>query len=84
MSEGERRSINVTAYLHAGSLLLIQTENAYDGAVREENGIFKSSKHKGNGIGLRSVKHIAEKSGGTSAFTHDNGVFRAKIMMRQH
>lgn len=76
-----RRYIKLTAYIHAGSLLLIQAENAYDGVIREEGGVFQSSKRKGSGIGLSSVSHIAEKSGGTSAFTYEHGVFIAKIMM---
>ena len=41
-----RRDIKLTAYLHAGSLLLIQTENAYDGIIREEGGVFQSSSAK--------------------------------------
>lgn len=78
---GVRRQIQVIAYLHTERLLLIQVENAFDGDVREKNGIFQSSKRKGNGIGIQSVRHIAEKSGGASAFTCQNGVFTAKVML---
>ena len=76
-----RRQIEITAYVHAERLLLIEVENTFDGEVNEKNGVFRSSKRKGNGIGIRSVNHIAEKNGGASAFTHQNGIFSAKVML---
>lgn len=78
----QRRSIQVTACLHHTSLLLIQVENAYDGNITEKNHIFQSSKRKGNGIGIQSVRHICEKNGGDSNFTYESGIFTAQIMLR--
>ena len=77
-----RRRIKITAYLHSDNLVLMQVENTYDGTIREKNGIFQSSKRKGDGIGLRSVCHIAEKSGGASTLTYQDGIFCAKVMLR--
>ena len=77
-----RRQIKVTTYLHAGRLLLIEVENAYDGEVCEKDVVFRSSKRKGNGVGIQSVRHIAEKTGGASTFTYQDGVFSAKVMLR--
>lgn len=77
-----RRQIAVTAYLHAARLLLIEVENPFDGTVKEKDGVFRSSKRKGDGVGLRSVRHIAERSGGASTFTYQDGVFRARVMLR--
>ena len=77
-----RRQITVTAYLHAARLLLIEVENPFDGAVKEKDGVFRSSKRKGDGVGLQSVRHIAERSGGASTFTYQDGVFRARVMLR--
>lgn len=77
-----RRQIKVTSYLHGRSLLLIQVENAFDGAIREKNHLFQSSKRKGAGIGTQSIRHIAEKSGGASTFTYQDGIFYARIMLR--
>ena len=77
-----RRKIKLTAYLHSGSLALIQVENTYDGVIREKGGLFQSSKRKGDGVGLQSVRHIAEKSGGVSTVTYQDGVFRARVMLR--
>lgn len=76
-----RRQIQVTAYLHAGRHLLIQVENAFDGDVREEMGIFQSSKRVGDGVGIQSVRRTAEKANGACTFTHEGGFFRAKVML---
>ena len=77
-----RRKIKLTAYLHSGSLALIQVESTYDGVIREKGGVFQSSKRKGDGVGLQSVRHIAEKSRGVSTVTYQDGVFRARVMLR--
>ena len=77
-----RRQIKVKAYVHAEKLLLMLVENACDAEVKETNGVFRSSKRKGNGVGIQSVRHIAEKNGGASTFTYRNNVFSAKIMLR--
>ena len=76
-----RRQIRITAYVHAERLLLVEVENAFDGEVNEKSGVFRSSKRKENGIGIQSVQHIAEKAGGASTFTYQDGVFSAKVML---
>lgn len=76
-----RRQIKVTAYVHGGRRLLIQVENAFDGEVREKKGVFQSSKRKGDGVGLQSVRRIAEKTNGACTFSHEGGVFKAKVMI---
>ena len=77
-----RRRIDVQAYMHAQRLMLIQVENAFDGEIQEKSGVFQSAKRKGSGVGVQSVRRIAEKNGGVSAFTHQDGVFSAKVMLR--
>ena len=76
-----RRQIEITACVHADRILLIEVENAFDGEINERNGVFRSSKRRENGIGIQSVTRIAEKTGGTSTFTHQNGTFTAKVML---
>ena len=76
-----RQQIEITAYVHADRILLIEVENAFDGEVNEKNGVFRSSKRRENGIGIQSVTHIAEKNGGTSTFTYQSGTFSAKVML---
>ena len=41
-----------------------------------------ASNRNENGIGIQSVRHIVEKTGGGCDFTYDNGIFTAKIMLR--
>lgn len=77
-----QRHIKVQAYMHAGHLLLISVENAFNGQVKEKNGVFRSSKRKGNGVGIQSIRRIAAKNGGDSSFQYEDGIFSAKIMLR--
>lgn len=76
-----KRKIKVTAYLHGESIALINIENTYDGKIDEKEGIFQSSKRRSEGVGIQSVRHIAEKSGGASSFTYRDGIFCAKVMI---
>ena len=76
------RQISVEAYVHAEHLILIQVANPFDGEIREKHAVFQSSKRKGDGVGIQSVRRISEKNGGASTFTHDDGVFIAKVMLR--
>ena len=46
-----------------------------------ENGIFKSTKHAGDGIGITSVRQIAERYHGVSAFGEKDGVFTASVLL---
>ena len=77
-----RRQISLQAYMHSHRLLLIQVENTFDGEIQEKSGVLQSSKRKGSGLGVQSVRRIAEKSGGASSFVYQDGVFCAKAMLR--
>lgn len=77
-----RRQIKVEAYLYSSHLVLMQVTNTFDGTVEESGGAFLSSKRKGKGVGLQSVRRIAAKNGGTCSFQYDGGVFIAKAMLR--
>lgn len=77
-----KRYIKVQAYTHSDNVILISVENAFDGIIKKKNDIFQSSKHSGNGVGIQSVRRIAEKNGGYSSFTWAEGLFCANIMLR--
>ena len=77
-----RQQIFVEVYPHLTSILLIKVENNFDGNVKEKNHLFHSSKRKGPGIGIQSVRRMVEKNGGSSSFTHEDGCFTVKIMLR--
>ena len=81
-TEPAKRQIKVKACLHSGRMLLLTVENTFDGVIREKNGVFLSSKRKGEGIGIQSVRRIADKNGGYSRFFHENGIFYAYVMLR--
>lgn len=76
-----RRQIKVTVYIHGGRRLLIQVENTFDGDIREKKGVFQSSKRKGDGVGIQSIRRIAEKTNGASTFRYGDGIFLAKVMI---
>lgn len=78
----EKRKVQVSARLHSGNMLLLSVENSYDGEVRENNGVFLSSKRPGEGIGLQAVQHAAEKNCGYCRFHYGDGVFTANVMLR--
>lgn len=78
----EKRQVKVQAHLHSNHMVLLSVENTYDGEIKEKDGVFLSSKRRGEGIGLQSVRHIAEKNGGYSRFLYGNGIFCANVILR--
>ena len=77
-----KRFVSVQIYLHSKSVILITVENAFDGEIKKKGEIFQSSKRRGDGVGIESVRHISEKNGGYSRFRYDNEKFRADVMLR--
>lgn len=79
----EKRSISVKAHIHSEYMVLLSVENTFEGEIKEKNGVFQSSKRRGEGVGLQSVKHIAEKNGGYCKFVYENGVFCSNVILRR-
>lgn len=77
-----KRYIKIEAYIHSNNVVLLTVENAFDGTAIKKNDIFQSSKRRGNGVGIQSVRRIAEKNGGYCCFTAESGVFCANVMLR--
>ena len=48
-----------------------------------ENGVFRSTKHKDNGIGIVSVRNIANRYNGACSFLYRDGVFTASALLNQ-
>lgn len=46
-----------------------------------ENGIFRSTKHPGDGIGISSVKNITEKYSGACSFMSNDGIFTVSVIL---
>ena len=66
----------------ARSSLTLIVENSCDAQPRPgEGGAFRSNKHGGDGIGIASVRSIAERCGGVSSFAAKDGVFTASLIL---
>ena len=66
----------------AQSSLTLVVENSCGAQPRVgEGGAFRSSKHDGDGIGITSVRSIAERYGGVSSFAVKDGVFTASLIL---
>ena len=76
------RYIRLKASLRGDNLVLLTVENPYSGQLVEKEGVLQSTKRSGAGVGLQSVAHIAEKSGGYCRFLYGDGVFIANVMLR--
>lgn len=65
------------------NLLYILVENSYDGAVKEENGTFFTTKRDPSlhGYGLKNVKRIVKKYNGLLKIHHDETRFLVDIML---
>ena len=74
-----RRKIKLTAYLHSGSLALIQVENTYDGVIREKGGVFQSSKRKERR--RASVRRHRRKIMGEYVYLSGRSVFIIRVML---
>lgn len=77
-----KRCIKVQAYIHSDNVILITVENAFEGNINKKNDVFQSSKHSGSGVGIQSVRRIAERNGGYCRFMLADGKFTANIMLR--
>ena len=63
------------------SLTLIVKNNYATEPNESDSGIFHSTKHAGDGIGISSVKSIAEKYNGAHTFTHSDGIFAVSVIL---
>jgi len=63
-------------------LLAITVDNSFDGFINNRNGVFVSTKPNGEGIGLSSVKAVAEKYGGSAKFEVWGKIFQASVLLR--
>lgn len=62
--------------------ILIAVDNSFDGMIRMEGERFCSSKRRGYGIGISSVKEIAEKYDGQARFKVEGNIFFASVIMK--
>lgn len=64
-----------------GAQLAIMIQNSYDGEVVKTDEGFLSSKHEGYGIGISSVRGIAETDGGSFDVSYKDNVFKVTALL---
>lgn len=62
--------------------LYIVSTNSFNGIVRMKDEQYLSTKRRGSGIGIHSIKIIAEKYHGIAKFYHSENEFYADIMLK--
>ena len=60
-----------------GQMLTITIDNSFDGSINNGGGFFLSHK----GIGISSVKAVAQKYGGTAQFKAEGDIFQVSILL---
>lgn len=76
---GEKKIVVRASY--AGKTLCITVDNTYSGILKyTASGDISSTKHRGAGLGTRSVRSIAEQYGGVCRFEVKGGMFYASVL----
>jgi hypothetical protein len=80
LEDAEKRIISMTVE-RKGNFLCIQTKNYFNGTIDLVDGLPRTSKEDKtyHGYGTRSIKHIAEKYGGSMNIQTDGEVFILQI-----
>lgn len=67
----------------SGETLLFTIDNTYDNPIKKnQSGVYLSSKHSGEGIGIESARSIAQRLGGYLELTQEEGFFCVSIVIR--
>ena len=64
--------------------VLIRMENSFSGPVYEENERFYSTKpgrNKAEGVGIASIRAVAERYGGIAGFTYTPDTFTSSVLL---
>lgn len=78
------RRIVFNADIEKNDDIYIVATNNFDGIVKKENNKYATTKEKGNGIGLESIRTTVEKHNGYVNFYNDQQYFYTDIMMKQN
>ncbi len=77
----ENSSISVRCTLDDNGVFF-KIINTFTGEIKKDNdGIYLSTKHKGRGIGLRSVAEIVKNHNGMMEISHENGLFIVSVLL---
>lgn len=59
----------------------IVADNTFSGQIKQNNGMFLSTKRAGYGLGLQSVQTIVEKHNGIADFSAEDGRFKTSVFI---
>ncbi len=62
-------------------MLYLKVRNSYSGEIVPKGDLLLSSKRSGTGVGLSTIRHIAQQNGGSCVLSYENGVFTARILL---
>ena len=77
----EQRKITLKAGQTAGHVIVLRISNPYKEPLSIKAGRLFSSKHEGEGQGLKSVRLIAEKYNGCLDVHFENQIFEVKVLL---
>lgn len=82
IQDPERRVIGLTVQ-NQGNLVLIHGENYFDHPIRMQGGLPETTKEDArfHGFGLRNMKLLAEKYGGSLSLSVNGDIFRVNILL---
>lgn len=64
-----------------GSALIIAVDNSFGEERKISRNCYSSTKEGHIGIGLASIRAVAQKYDGDARFSHENGIFHASVML---
>lgn len=84
VSDPGRRMISLKSVAH-GDMAVLHAENYYEGELNPlVEGLPQTTKSgSGHGFGLRSIRNIAEKHGGTVSIRTEDGLFKLTVIMHR-
>lgn len=78
-----KRYHNLTIRLQHDSGLYIVSANSFDGVVKRHGSHYASTSHPGSGIGLSSIRSVAEKYHGMARFSHTGDTFMIDVALEK-
>ncbi len=77
-----KRFIDLSVRTENAHTLYIVVTNSFDGKVRFNGHRYLSTRKNGNGIGLASVRSVAERYSGVARFSHEGNEFYSDVMLK--
>lgn len=77
----ELRRAQVMAQMLSPTMLGLVVENRYDGMLKKQQGILRSTKHEGTGIGLVSAETVVHKYNGNLHLETEEHLFRVNVLL---